>query len=307
MYSGMRLSGGCQPNYQSESPVKKIGIVAKLHHDVALSALRELCVWLEARGKEIYLDATTAKLVDRESEYLKSDIPKLADLIVVLGGDGTLLSAARLMVDFEVPLLGVNLGSLGFLTEVPSNEMLSTLEKVFAGDITLEQRLLLKTDVKRNGEMVASSYCLNDVVVSKGTLARMIRLHIYVDGQFMTGLRADGLIVATPTGSTAYCLSAGGPIVYPESDVIVLTPISPHVLTNRPVILPFQKKIEIHLVSEEDASMVTFDGQVGFSLRHEDVIEVQAAEKRLNLIVSPQRNYYDVLRAKLKWGGELIP
>ncbi len=287
--------------------MKKIGIVAKLHHDVALTALRDLCAWLEQKGKEVYLDTTTAKLVDRESCYRKSEIPKLVDLIVVLGGDGTLLSAARTMVDFEVPLLGVNLGSLGFLTEVPSDEMLTTLEQVFAGDITLEKRLLLKTDVLRQGEMVASSYCLNDVVVSKGTLARMIRLHIYVDGQFMTGLRADGLIVATPTGSTAYCLSAGGPIVNPESDVIVLTPISPHVLTNRPVILPFQKKIEIHLISEEESSMVTFDGQVGFSLRSGDVIQVCAAEKRLNLIVSPERNYYDVLRSKLKWGGELIP
>jgi len=229
------------------------------------------------------------------------------DLIVVLGGDGTLLSAARLMVDFEVPLLGINLGSLGFLTEVPSDEMIPTLERVFADDIDIEKRLLLKASVERHGEVVASSYCLNDVVVSKGTLARMIRLHIHVDGQFMTGLRADGLIVATPTGSTAYCMSAGGPIVHPRNDVIVLTPISPHVLSNRPVILPGSAKIEIKLISEEDASMVTFDGQVGFSLRSGDVINVAAADNRLNLIVSPNRNYYEVLRTKLKWGGELIP
>ncbi|MBI5136787.1 MAG: NAD(+)/NADH kinase [Nitrospirae bacterium] len=287
--------------------MKKIGIIAKLHHEVALTALRELCGWLEERGKEVYLDATTAKLVERESKYRKSEIPRLVDLIVVLGGDGTLLSAARLMVDFEVPLLGVNLGSLGFLTEVPSDEMLSTLEKVFAGDVEIEKRLLLKAQVVRQGEVVASSYCLNDVVVSKGTLARMIRMHIIVDGQFMTGLRADGLIVASPTGSTAYSLSAGGPIVHPEADVLVLAPISPHVLTNRPVILPHTARIEIHLISEEEASMVTFDGQVGFSLRSGDVIEVRAAENRLNLIVSPERNYYEVLRTKLKWGGELIP
>jgi NAD+ kinase len=286
--------------------VQKIGVIAKLHNEKALTALKELCTWLEGQGKEVVLDTTTAEMVNRKSVVQKSDIPGMVDLIVVLGGDGTLLSAARLMVDFEVPLLGVNLGSLGFLTEVPSDEMISTLEKVFAGKVDVEKRLLLKTNVTRQGETVASSYCLNDVVVSKGTLARMIRLQIYVDGQFMTGLRADGLIVATPTGSTAYCLSAGGPIVYPENDVIVLAPISPHVLTNRPVILPGNKKIEIRLVSEEEASMVTFDGQVGFSLRGGDVIEVEAAEKQLHLLVSPERNYYEVLRTKLKWGGELV-
>jgi len=287
--------------------IKKVGIIAKLHHQVAGDAVKELCAWLRERGVEAILDSSTADLVQEASAFRKAEIPKMVDLIVVLGGDGTLLSAARLMVDFEVPLLGINLGSLGFLTEVPRDEMISTLEKVIAGDVSVEKRLLLKADVTRQGELVASSYCLNDVVVSKGTLARMIRLHIVVNGQFMTGLRADGLIVATPTGSTAYCLSAGGPIVHPSNDVIVLTPISPHVLTNRPVILPPNSKIEIHLVSEEEASMVTFDGQVGFSLRSGDVIEVRAAENRLNLIMSPERNYYEVLRTKLKWGGELTP
>jgi len=286
--------------------VKKIGVIAKLHHDEAAPVLKELCDWLRAQDREVFLDSMTAKLVDEESPYRKADIPRLVDLIVVLGGDGTLLSVARLLVDFEVPLLGVNLGALGFLTEVPRQEMISTLEKVFAGEVSIEKRLLLKTEVLRQGELVASSYSLNDVVVSKGTLARMIRLHILVDGQFMTGLRADGLIVATPTGSTAYCLSAGGPIVHPANDVIVLAPISPHVLTNRPVILPDTSRIEIRLTSEAEASMVTFDGQVGFSLRSGDVIDVRAADNRLNLIVSPERNYFEVLRTKLKWGGELI-
>lgn len=290
-----------------ELSIKKIGIIAKLHHEGAIPVLKELCAWLEGQGREVYLDTATARLINEESPHRKADIPRMVDLIVVLGGDGTLLSVARLLVDFEVPLLGINLGSLGFLTEIPKKEMLSTLEKVFAGDVSIEKRLLLKAEVLRQGELVASSYCLNDVVVSKGTLARMIRLHILVNGQFMTGLRADGLIVATPTGSTAYCLSAGGPIVHPENDVIVLAPISPHVLTNRPVILHSTSRIEIKLISEEEASMVTFDGQVGFSLRYGDVIEVKAAENRLNLIVSPERNYYEVLRTKLKWGGELIP
>jgi len=286
--------------------VKRIGVIAKLHHEVAAPVLRELCDWLRASDREVVMDTTTAKLIGEESPHRKADIPRMVDLIVVLGGDGTLLSVARLLVDYEVPLLGINLGSLGFLTEVPRHEMIGTLEKVFAGDVRIEKRLLLKTEVLRQGELVASSSCLNDVVVSKGTLARMIRLHILVDGQFVTGLRADGLIVATPTGSTAYCLSAGGPIVHPANDVIVLTPISPHVLTNRPVILPDTSRIEIRLISEEENSMVTFDGQVGFSLRCGDVIEVRAAENRLNLIVSPERNYFEVLRTKLKWGGDLV-
>jgi len=288
-------------------PIQKIGIIAKLHHDGAATVLKDLRAWLDERDHQVFMDNMTAKLIGETSPHRKADIPSMVDLIIVLGGDGTLLSMARLLVDFEIPLLGINLGSLGFLTEIPTHEMLSTLEKVLAGDVSIEKRLLLKAEVLRQGEVVASSYCLNDVVVSKGTLARMIRLHISVDGQFMTGLRSDGLIVATPTGSTAYCLSAGGPIVHPENDVIVLTPISPHVLTNRPVILPHGSNIEIQLVSEEEASMVTFDGQVGFSLRSGDVIQVRAAENRLNLIVSPERNYFEVLRTKLKWGGELIP
>ncbi|MDH4230053.1 MAG: NAD(+)/NADH kinase [Nitrospirota bacterium] len=288
-------------------PIRKVGIITKLQMDGAAPVLKELLAWLGEKGCEAIMDNMTARLVGEVSPHRKADVPRLVDLIVVLGGDGTLLSMARLLVDFDVPLLGINLGSLGFLTEVPQKEMIDTLEKVFAGQVSIERRLLLKAEVRRHGEVVASSYCLNDVVVSKGTLARMIRLHILVDGQFMTGLRADGLIVATPTGSTAYCLSAGGPIVHPENDVIVLTPISPHVLTNRPVILPPDSKIEIRLISEEESSMVTFDGQVGFSLRSGDVIAVQAAENRLNLIVSPERNYYEVLRTKLKWGGELVP
>jgi NAD+ kinase len=286
--------------------MKKIGVIAKLHHEVAAPVLKELCDWLRSHDREVFLDGMTAKLIDEESPYRKADIPRLVDLIIVLGGDGTLLSVARLLVDFEVPLLGINLGSLGFLTEVPRHEMIHTVERAFSGDVIVEKRLLLKAEVLRQGELVASSYCLNDTVVSKGTLARMVRLHILVDGQFMTGLRADGLIVASPTGSTAYCLSAGGPIVHPASDVIVLAPISPHVLTNRPVILPDTSHIEIRLTSEEESSMVTFDGQVGFTLRSGDVVEVRAAENRLNLIVSPERNYFEVLRTKLKWGGELI-
>jgi NAD+ kinase len=286
--------------------MKRIGVIAKLHHQAAAPVLKDLCDWLRGQGREVVMDATTAGLIGEESPHRKADIPRMVDLIVVLGGDGTLLSVARLLVDYEVPLLGINLGSLGFLTEVPQGEMIGTLEKVFAGDVCIEKRLLLKTEVLRQGELVASSSCLNDVVVSKGTLSRMIRLHILVDGQFVTGLRADGLIVATPTGSTAYCLSAGGPIVHPANDVIVLAPISPHVLTNRPVILPDTSRIEIRLISEEENSMVTFDGQVGFSLRSGDVIEVRAAENRLNLIVSPERNYFEVLRTKLKWGGDLI-
>ncbi len=287
--------------------IQKIGVVVRLRHEGAINALHELHQWLESQGKEVFLDASTARLIERESPYRNADIPKLVDLIVVLGGDGTLLSSARLMVDFEIPLLGINLGSLGFLTEIPRGEMIATLEQVFKGNIRVESRMLLKADVMRQGELVASSYCLNDVVVSKGTLARMIRVHIRVDGQLVTGLRADGLIAATPTGSTAYALSVGGPIVHPDTDAVILAPISPHVLSNRPVILPRTSHIEIELASDEEPSMVTFDGQVGFTLRAGDVIDVRAAEKQLQLMVSPQRNYFEVLRTKLKWGGELIP
>ncbi len=283
--------------------MKKIGIIAKPQSGpVAQKVLAELLPWLADRGKEAVLDADTAKAAGMTSAHQKSKIPDLAEMIIVLGGDGTLLSVARLVEGKGIPILGVNLGGLGFLTEVTTVELLPALEKIFKGDCVMDERLMLKSLIHRKGERVAQSVVLNDVVISKGTLARMINLEIHVNKQFVTSLRGDGLIVSTPTGSTAYSLSAGGPIIYPSAEAVALTPISPHMLTNRPIVLPNHVRVEVILRTKDEGTAVTFDGQVGFSLRHEDVVEIWAAETKTRLIRSPQRNYFEVLREKLKWG-----
>jgi NAD+ kinase len=248
------------------------------------------------------MDRDTAAIAGLSSPHQKSQIPSLVEAIIVLGGDGTLLSVARLVDGKNVPILGVNLGGLGFLTEVTLEELFPTLEKLFKREFVTDDRLMLRAQVIRQGEKVAQSVVLNDVVVSKGTLARMIRLEIRIDGQFVKTLRGDGLIVASPTGSTAYSLSAGGPILHPIVEAMLLTPISPHTLTNRPIVIPNQARVEITLRTLEEGATVTFDGQVGFSLRQNDLVEVWTNGTKIKLIRSAGRNYFEVLRQKLKWG-----
>jgi NAD+ kinase len=282
--------------------MKKIGIVAKPQTPAAKTVLEELLPYLSKQGKEAFMDADTAMVAGLSSPYPKSKLPSLVDMIIVLGGDGTLLSVARVVEGKDVPLLGVNLGGLGFLTEVTLEELFPALKKIFKKAFVTDDRLMLKARILRRGKPILDSVALNDAVVSKGAIARMIRLEIHVDGQFVTSLRGDGLIVATPTGSTAYSLSAGGPIVHPSVDAMILTPISPHTLTNRPIVIPNTAIIKVILKTQEEGTTVTFDGQVGCSLRHDDVAEIRAAEAKIKLIRSPDRNHYEVLRQKLKWG-----
>ncbi|MBI3811331.1 MAG: NAD(+)/NADH kinase [Nitrospirae bacterium] len=285
--------------------MKKIGIIAKPQNTHAVKKiLDELLPWLARQGKEAIMDSDTASVAGLASPHRKSKVPSLVEMVIVLGGDGTLLSVARVVEGKDVPILGVNLGGLGFLTEVAVDELFGTLEKIFKNEFVTDDRLMLKATVHRQGESVAQSLVLNDVVISKGTLARMIKLEIFINRQFVTALRGDGLILASPTGSTAYSLSAGGPIIYPSVEAMVLTPISPHTLTNRPVVIPNDVHVEVILKTREEGTTVTFDGQVGFSLRHEDVVEIWTADSKIKLIRSPQRNYYEVLRRKLKWGEE---
>ncbi|MEK6683235.1 MAG: NAD(+)/NADH kinase [Nitrospirota bacterium] len=283
--------------------MKKIGIIAKPQNSQAVKKiLDELLPWLVRQEKEAILDSDTASIAGLASPYQKSKVPSLVEMLIVLGGDGTLLSVARLVEGKDVPILGVNLGGLGFLTEVTVEELFGALGTIFKDEFVTDDRLMLKATVHRQGERVAQSLVLNDVVISKGTLARMIKLEIFINSQFVTALRGDGLILATPTGSTAYSLSAGGPIIYPSVEAMVLTPISPHTLTNRPIVIPNDVHVEVISKTREEGTMVTFDGQVGFSLRHEDVVEIRTAGSKIKLIRSPQRNYYEVLRRKLKWG-----
>jgi NAD+ kinase len=224
-------------------------------------------------------------------------------MIIVLGGDGTLLSVARLVRDYEIPILGVNLGGLGFLTEIPLEELYRVLERVVQGDFITDERVVLSAAVIRRGERMAEFTVLNDAVVNKGALARIIDLETTINGEYLTTFKSDGLIISTPTGSTAYNLSAGGPIVYPSLHCIIITPICPHTLTNRPIMIPDDVEIRATLKTKQQEVILTLDGQQGFILEFEDVVEVRKAEGRILLIKSPYRHYFELLREKLKWGG----
>jgi NAD+ kinase len=281
---------------------KSIGILTKPKFPEVKATLEAVVSWLRARSIDVLLDTTSASLLGERGGIQKTQLAGKADVLLVLGGDGTMLNAARLAGERGIPILGVNMGGLGFLTEVRLEHLYPSLERVFANEYVLDERLMLATHVHRHGETVAHGVVLNDVVVSKGTLARMIELRIAIQGQFVTNLRGDGLIVSTPTGSTAYSLSAGGPIINPAVPSLILTPICPHTLTHRPLIVPRDLEIEVTLTSKDDGAMATLDGQVGISLSQGDSVVATTSEHRTRLIRFPESSYYDVLRQKLKWG-----
>ncbi len=281
---------------------KSIGILTKPKFPEVKATLQTVVRWLRDRNIRAILDTTSAGLLGEQGGIQKTQLAQEADVLLVLGGDGTMLNAARLAGERGIPILGVNMGGLGFLTEVRLEHLYPSLERVFANDYVIDERLMLKTHVHRHGETVAKGVVLNDVVVSKGTLARMIELRIDIQGQFVTNLRGDGLIVSSPTGSTAYSLSAGGPIVNPSVPSLMLTPICPHTLTHRPLIVPANAEIDITLTSKDDGATATLDGQVGVAISHGDTIEVKVSEQRTKLIRFPETRYYEVLREKLHWG-----
>ncbi|OLB56436.1 MAG: NAD(+) kinase [Nitrospirae bacterium] len=282
--------------------MKTIGILTKPKFPDVKHILTDLVAWLRERKKEVVFDAKTAALIGESASHPKTQLATRSDMVLVLGGDGTMLSAARLLEERAVPILGVNMGGLGFLTEITLDQLYPALEKVFAQEFMVEERLMLRADIHRHGEHVAKATVLNDVVVSKGTLARMIEIQILIDGQFVTRLRGDGLIVSTPTGSTAYSLSAGGPIIHPTVQALILTPICPHTLTHRPLLVPRGVALEVTLTSQVEGAMATFDGQVGVALVQGDTVAIAVSEHRTQLIRLPDRTYYDLLRRKLKWG-----
>jgi NAD+ kinase len=281
---------------------KSIGILTKPKFPEVKPTLLGVVGWLRARTIDVLLDTTSAALLNEEGGIPTTQLAEKADVLLVLGGDGTILHAARLASQRSIPILGVNMGGLGFLTEVRLDHLYPSLERVFANDYTLDERLMLATHVHRRGETVARGMVLNDVVISKGTLARMIELQISIQDQFVTHLRGDGLIIGTPTGSTAYSLSAGGPIINPAVQALILTPICPHTLTHRPLIVPGNVGIEITLTSKDEGSMATLDGQVGIPLAQGDTAVILASDRPTRLIRFPESHYYEVLREKLKWG-----
>jgi NAD+ kinase len=283
--------------------VKRVGLVAKPDAAQAQSVILRLLEYFGARGMAVVLEKETAGLVPSASATAvrKSDLPGQVDLLIVLGGDGTLLSMARAVGDLGVPILGVNLGGLGFLTATTLDEMMPALDTLLAGGMEIEERMMLGAVLRRGGQGVGEYIALNDVVITKSAMSRIIDLSVSVGGRHAISYRADGLIISTPTGSTAYNLSAGGPILFPTMDAVVLTPIAPHTLSNRPIAVPGAQRIEIALLTEQDV-MLTMDGQVGVPLRERDVVEVQKAPARIRLVRFPQKDFFSVLRTKLKWG-----
>jgi NAD+ kinase len=283
--------------------MKKIGIIAKDIPD-AHKAARKLVAWLQSRGKKVFIDVATAGALKMQG-YRPETIPPLVEMIIVLGGDGTLLSAARHVADShtDVPIFGVNLGTLGFMAEVSFHELYDNLEKAIAGKLATEDRIMLTASVLREGHRVAQYRVLNDAVINKGALARMMELKVSVNEGHLTTFRADGLIVATPTGSTAYSLSAGGPIIYPTLHCFVLTPICPHTLSNRPIALPDNVIVTVCLMSRSEDVALTLDGQIGFPLIPNDVVEIKKSRFKMKLIKHPTKSYYEILRTKLKWGN----
>jgi NAD+ kinase len=290
------------------SPVTRVGILAKSHLTAATPHLLEISEWLASRGFTAVFETGTAELMPASNGRLVTTQAALAsdvDMVVVLGGDGTLLSMADSIgaAGSAIPILGVNFGSLGFLTEVTLPELYRSLDAALTGRAHVEERMMLRAITRRGGTVFERSIALNDVVITKAARSRMIDLSVSVSNEFVTRVKADGLIVATPTGSTAYNLSAGGPIVEPSVDALLLTPIAPHTLTNRPVVIPANAVVRVQPnMTDRDEAFVTFDGQAGFQLQVGDDIEVSRADKPLRLIRPSTRSYFEVLRTKLKWG-----
>ena len=281
-----------------------VGIIYKHKFAPARTEAFQLESWMKKKGIPVFLEEMITRSVKGVCCEESSNIPSTVDFVVVLGGDGTLLGAARRVAKYGVPILGVNLGGLGFLTEIPIKRVFAVIEMMLKGELETEKRLMLETSVLREGEEVCRFVVLNDVVINKGPLARIIDLDVYINDGFLTTYRADGLIVSTPTGSTAYNLSAGGPVLYPTLESFILTPICPFALTNRPIIIPESHVISIRLTkdSEEQVSL-TFDGQLGFQFLYGDVVKVFTSDKKIELIKSPDQSYFEILREKLMWGG----
>ncbi len=282
--------------------MQTIGIVIKRNNTKALEVGISLSSWLRKQNISTVFSQELARVIPGSQAMELAEIPEHADVIVVLGGDGTLLSVARLVDSHDVPILGVNLGSLGFLTAITLDELYTVMADILENRFQVSERMMLAARVHRQGKTISSYAVLNDLVINKGALARIIELETTIDQGYLTTFKADGLIISTPTGSTGYSLSAGGPIVYPTLDSIIVSPICPHTLTNRPLLVPPAARIETILASEGGDVSLTLDGQIGFALQQYDKISVTRAEHTIKLITSPTKTYFEVLRTKLKWG-----
>jgi len=283
--------------------IKRVGIISKPKKTEIREIVPNLLKWLQERSVEVFIDKETGSIMQTSKHCLtRNQMPHEVDLLVVLGGDGTLLATARALNRKPVPILAVNLGGLGFLTEVTREELFPTLEMVLAGTHRVDRRVQLEGELIRADEVISSFLALNDVVLNKGAIARIFDFELRVDGQKVSNYKSDGLIVATPTGSTAYSLAAGGPIVAPPVQAFIVTPICAHTLTHRPLVLPDTARIEIAVKSQREAAYLTVDGQVGFTTFSEDLVRLRKAGSHVELVQPPSTQYFGILREKLKWG-----
>jgi NAD+ kinase len=280
--------------------IRVVGLVAKYEEPRAAEMTSWLVPWLKERGRKVLVESGALRVGGRSCS--KKEMAKRADLIVVLGGDGTLLSIAPLVERPNVPILGVNLGGLGFITEVAADELESVLEKTLDGDFSVEKRMTLEVQFRSKKARTKKFRVLNDAIITKGARSRIIDLETYIGKEYLCTYRADGLIISTPTGSTAYSLAAGGPILYPALGAIVLSPICPHTLTNRPIVVSSKSMIQVTLRSAGDTVFLSPDGQQGILLDNGDVVEVRDYKIPVSLVKAPSRSYFEILRNKLKWG-----
>ncbi|MBI4459946.1 MAG: NAD(+)/NADH kinase [Acidobacteria bacterium] len=289
--------------------MRAIGIISKPRKQDLEHVVPGLLAWLKRKGIPAVMDRETASAMgsgahraEESSVMARRELGEHCDLVVVLGGDGTLLAAARNVHAHGVPLLAVNLGSLGFLTAVTVGELYDTLELILENKHRIDCRKMLQVQLLRAGNSVGIYHALNDAVLNKGAISRMLDFEAYVDGQFLNLFKADGLIVSTPTGSTAYSLAAGGPVVHPMVEAFLITPICPHTLTHRPVVVPDSCRIEVVVKTEAESVFLTIDGQLGLALRQDDRVVCSLSPVRVNLVSPPHKEFFDVLRRKLKWG-----
>jgi NAD+ kinase len=293
-----------RPERPERPTIRTVGIVSRPRREELAAVVPPLLAWLEERGVQVVCDQETVScLKPARQAHPREELPSLADMLIVLGGDGTLLAASHLLDERQVPVLGVNFGHLGFLTEITLADLYAALQSVLDGHYEYDDRRMLRALVRRQGQPDETGDVLNDVVITKASLSRIIELEVAVDGLFVSSFRADGLIVSSPTGSTAYNLAAGGPILHSRLPAMVLTPICPHMLTNRPLVISDEATVELSLRhAQEGDAHLTLDGQRGFPLLPRDSVRVTRSPRSVRLVKAPGRDYYEVLRTKLKWG-----
>jgi NAD+ kinase len=290
------------------SNIRRVGVVIKPELPEAVPTLRRLAEWLSARGvrllggPEIEQAREECGAGETIDIVAHEELARSVDLVVALGGDGTMIATARLLADADVPVLGINYGTLGYLAEFRIEEMFTGLDAVFRGDYRIESRVRLAVEVFREARMLMHNRVLNDVVINKSALARIVHIEAYLNQQLISAFRADGLIISTPTGSTAYNLSAGGPVIYPSMNAVVITPICPFTLSDRPLVVPDDALIEVFLRTPNEEVFLTLDGQVGLPLAVGDRILIRKSHMSFKIVQPPNRNYFEVLREKLRWG-----